>query len=69
MLTAVVGVVFAPSVSFLLGLADAVPSSTPGLRTVLLLGAILLISSAATALFAGAALMYYRDRKQRKAKR
>ncbi|ERH18068.1 hypothetical protein HMPREF1549_02084, partial [Actinomyces johnsonii F0510] len=57
MLTAVVGVVFAPSASFLLGLADAVPSSTPGLRTVLLLGAILLISSAATALFAGRSSM------------
>ena len=57
MITAVVGVVFAPSASFLLGLADAAPSSPPGLRTVLLLGAILLISSAATALFAGRSSM------------
>ena len=57
MITAVVGVVFAPSVSFLLGLADAVPSSPPGLRTILLLGAILLISSASTALFAGRSSM------------
>ena len=51
MLTAVVGVIFATSISVLLGLADAAPSSV--LRTGLLLGAILLLSSAATALFAG----------------
>lgn len=47
-LTAVVGVVLAPGVSALLGLADTAPI----MRTVLLLGALLLASSAATALFA-----------------
>ena len=66
-LTAVVGVILAAAVPFLLGTADAAPDSP--LRAGLLLGTILLASSAATALFAGAALMYYRDRKQRKAKR
>ncbi|TFH51534.1 hypothetical protein E4J66_11675 [Actinomyces viscosus] len=50
MLTAVVGVIFAPSISVLLGLADA--PRTPALHTALLLGAILLVSSAVTALFA-----------------
>ena len=53
MLTAVVGVIFALSVSVLLGLAATAPAPGSVLRTSLLLGAILLLSSAATALFAG----------------
>ena len=50
MLTAVVGVILAAAVPFLLGTADAAPDSP--LRAGLLLGTILLASSAATALFA-----------------
>ena len=50
MLTAVVGAIFAPVTSVLLGLADAAPTQI--LRTALLLSAILLLSASAAALFA-----------------
>ncbi|WP_256700311.1 hypothetical protein [Actinomyces naeslundii] len=49
-LTAVVGAIFAPVTSVLLGLADAAPTQI--LRTALLLAAILLLSASAAALFA-----------------
>ena len=48
--TAVVGAIFAPVTSVLLGLADAAPTQI--LRTALLLAAILLLSASAAALFA-----------------